>query len=105
MLLKQNLDTSFEQQINGSSNNISYNTTTTTPNSKGGLNNNNGSNITAIGWFYDTEYEIMRKIIKKILYRRIDEFISRQQQITIASKQLEESHIEIIKPKHIVYEG
>lgn len=64
----------------------------------------NGPQVQAVGWFYETEYENMRKLIKRILYRRIDEFLSRQQQILNLSSQEGES-IRIMKPKHIAFEG
>jgi hypothetical protein len=60
--------------------------------------------IQAVGWFYETEYESMRKLVKQILYRRMDEFISRQQQILYLSSQQGET-IRIVKPKHLAYEG
>lgn len=63
-----------------------------------------GTQVEAVGWFYETEYEIMRKLIKRILYRRIDEFILRQQQILNLSSVNGES-MRLIKPKHIAFEG
>lgn len=89
---------------NVSENNLNTSSTTTTTTTTS--TTSNLGNVTAIGWFYESEYETMRKIIKKILYRRIDEFISRQQQILNASKQTEENNsIVITKPKHLAYEG
>lgn len=99
--MKNNTENVSENNLNTSSTTTTTTTTSTTTSTTSNL-----GNVTAIGWFYESEYETMRKIIKKILYRRIDEFISRQQQILNASKQTEENNsIVITKPKHLAYEG
>lgn len=62
------------------------------------------SQTQAVGWFYETEYEVMRKLVKRIISRRIDEFILRQQQILALSSQDGET-MKVTKPKHTAFEG
>jgi hypothetical protein len=81
------------------------NSSSTTPPEDGASGPLTASNQTqAVGWFYETEYEAMRKLVKRIITRRIDEFILRQQQILALSSQDGET-MRVTKAKHTAFEG